>query len=320
MTNGPGFIHLHAHSAYSLLEGAIKLPKLIDLAVADDQPALGIADTSNLFGALQFSTMASGKGLQPIVGCEIPLQFEPPEDIPGKERKKFAKESIVLIAQSEKGFENLSELVSQAYLQSADGLAQLHLDWLDGDLTHDLICLSGGLEGGIDPAFAQGYDAVALERLNSLKERFRDRFYIELQRHDIERQMLTEPQLIDYAYANGIPLVATNEPFFAKSDDFESHDALLAIAEGSVLAQTERRKLSQEHYFKSRQEMCDLFADLPEALESTIEIAQRCHFSPQERGPILPNFAAPANLSADEAVEAEGKELARQAQEGLDRF
>ncbi|MCZ4273028.1 DNA polymerase III subunit alpha [Maritalea porphyrae] len=320
MTNGPGFIHLHAHSAYSLLEGAIKLPKLIDLAIADEQPALGIADTSNLFGALQFSTMASSKGLQPIVGCEIPLQFEPPEDIPGKERKKFAKESIVLIAQSETGFEHLSELVSQAYLQSADGLAQLHLDWLDGELTGDLICLSGGLEGGIDPAFAQGYDAVAIERLNALKERFGDRFYIELQRHDIERQQLTEPQLVDYAYANGIPLVATNEPFFAKSDDFESHDALLAVAGGSVVAQTERRKLSQEHYFKSRQEMCDLFADLPEALSSTIEIAERCHFSPQERGPILPNFAAPAHLSADEAVEAEGKELARQAEEGLDRF
>lgn len=320
MINGPGFIHLHAHSAYSLLEGAIKLPKLIDLAIADEQPALGIADTNNLFGALQFSTMASGKGLQPIVGCEIPLQFEPPEDIPGKERKKFAKESIVLIAQSEKGFGHLSELVSQAYLQSADGLAQLHLDWFDGELTHDLICLSGGLEGGIDPAFAQGYDGVALERLNSLKERFGDRFYIELQRHDIERQKISEPQLIDYAYANGIPLVATNEPFFAKPDDFESHDALLAIAEGSVLAQTERRKLSQEHYFKSRQEMCDLFADLPEALNSTIEIAQRCHFWPQERNPILPYFAAPAHLSPDEAVEAEGQELTRQAQDGLERF
>jgi len=320
MTNGPGFIHLHAHSAYSLLEGAIKLPKLIDLAIADEQPALGITDTNNLFGALQFSTLASSKGLQPIVGCEVPLQFEPPEDIPGKERKKFAKESVVLMAQSEQGFENLSELVSQAYLQSEDGLAQLHLDWLDGDLTNDLICLSGGLEGGIDPAFAQGYDAVAIERLNSLKERFGDRFYIELQRHDIERQKITEPQLIDYAYANGIPLVATNEPFYAKPDDFESHDALLAVAAGSVLAQTERRKLSPEHYFKSRQEMCDLFSDLPEALSSTIEIAQRCHFSPQERAPILPNFAAPAHLTADEAVEAEGKELAKQAEEGLKTF
>jgi len=320
MTNGPGFIHLHAHSAFSLLEGAIKLPKLIDLAIADNQPALGIADTNNLFGALQFSTAAAGKGLQPIVGCEIPLQFEPPEDIPGKERKKFAKESIVLISQSEKGFENLSILVSQAYMQSVDGLAQIQLDWLDGELTKDLICLTGGMEGGIDPVFAQGHEKQALERLDLLKENFGDRLYIELQRHEIDRQKLVEPQLIDYAYKNGIPLVATNEPFFAKSDDFESQDALLAVAEGSVVAQTERRKLSPEHYFKTRQEMCDLFADIPEALNSTIEIAQRCHFSPQERGPILPNFAAPAHMTADEAVEAEGQELGNQAREGLARF
>ncbi|MGJ8528244.1 DNA polymerase III subunit alpha [Maritalea sp.] len=320
MTNGPGFIHLHAHSAYSLLEGAIKLPKLIDLAVADNQPALGIADTGNLFGALQFSEMASGKGLQPIVGCEIPVQFEPPEDIPGKERKKFAKESIVLIAQSKTGFLHLSELVSQAYLQSEDGLAQLHLDWMDGELTEDLICLTGGLEGGIDPAFAQGYDGVAKSRLNSLKERFGDRLYIELQRHDIDRQKLVEPQLIDYAYENGIPLVASNEPFFAKAGDYESHDALLAVAEGSVLAQTERRKLSQEHYFKSRQEMCDVFADLPEALNSTLEIAQRCNFRPRKHAPILPNFAAPKDLSAEDAVAAEGAELSRQAHEGLELF
>ena len=320
MTRGPGFIHLHAHSAFSLLEGAIPLKKLIDLAVADEQPALGVADTANLFGALQFSDLASGKGLQPIVGCEVPLEFEPPEDIPGKERKKFAKESIVLIAQSELGFGNLSELISQAYLQSVDGVAQLKLDWLDGELTRDLICLSGGLEGGIDPVFAQGFDALAVDRLNLLRERFDDRFYIELQRHEIERQKLSEPQLIDYAYNHGVPLVATNEPFFAKKDDFESHDALLAIAEGSVLAQTERRKLSAEHYFKTREEMCKLFADIPEALDSTIEIAQRCHYRPLKIAPILPNFAAPAGMSAEDAVKAEGEELSRQAKEGLDRF
>ncbi len=225
MSATPDFIHLHAHSSYSLLEGAIQLKKLIDLAVADGQVALGVADTGNLFGALQFSEIASAKGLQPIVGCELPIEFEPPSDMPGRERKKFAKETLVLIAQTEQGFQNLSELVSRAYLLGDAAALKAPIAWFDEGLHEDLICLTGGLEGGIDPLFAQGYDQQAISRLDNLRRIFGDRLYIELQRHDKENELLAEPQLLEYAYSNAVPLVATNEPFFAKSDDFESHDA-----------------------------------------------------------------------------------------------
>ncbi|WP_424981160.1 DNA polymerase III subunit alpha [Maritalea sp. S77] len=320
MSATPDFIHLHAHSSYSLLEGAIQLKKLIDLAVDDGQVALGVADTGNLFGALQFSEIASGKGLQPIVGCELPIEFEPPSDMPGRERKKFAKESLVLIAQTELGFQNLSELVSRAYLVGDATALKAPIAWFDEGLHEDLICLTGGLEGGIDPLFAQGYDQQAIARLDNLRRIFGDRLYIELQRHGKDTEAASEPQMLDYAYAHDVPLVATNEPFFAKSDDFESHDALMAIAEGSVLAQTERRKLSDQHYFKSRAEMCQLFSDLPEAIQNTIEISQRVTYRPTKRAPILPNFAAPDGMSSDEAVEAEAQELSRQAHEGLDRI
>ncbi len=314
---GPGFIHLHVHSAYSLLEGALPLGKLLGLAEADKQPALGIADTGNLFGALEFSEKASGKGIQPIIGCELMIDFGEGGDRPG-DRKSHAKNSIVLMAADETGFANLSRLVSRSYLEGEQGRAVGRLDWLDAENTQGLICLSGGPEGAIDPLLVQGLDAPAQTRLDAMLGLFGDRFYIELQRHGRYNEMVAEEQLIDYAYRRGVPLVATNEPYFSKAGDFEAHDALLAIAGGTVVAQTERRKLTDQHYFKTRAEMAQLFADLPEALDNTVEIARRVHYRPLTRGPILPNFAAPPGLSADEASEAEGEELARQAREGLE--
>ena len=168
-------------------------------------------------------------------------------------------------------------------------------------------------------AFAQGQDANAMRRLDRLADLFGDRFYIELQRHGRLQEASVEPRLIDYAYRKGIPLVATNEPFFKSVKEFEAHDALLAIAGGTVLAQTERRKLNDQYYFKTRAEMVELFSDLPEALDSTIEIAQRISYRPRTRSPILPKFAAAPDLSEDDAVAAEAAALRAMAEEGLRR-
>ncbi|KKB09581.1 DNA polymerase III subunit alpha [Devosia chinhatensis] len=319
--HGPGFIHLHVHSAFSLLEGALQLEAILKMAAEDEQPALGIADTNNLFGALEFSEKATKKGIQPLIGVEIPVDFAAHEERLS-ERGHMAwtgKSSIVLMAQSEHGFSNLSQLVSRAYLESEDGLARVNLDWMSRDSLSGIICLSGGPEGAIDMPFAQGQDANALRRLDRLAEIFGDRFYIELQRHGRPMEAAVEPRLVDYAYRKGIPLVATNEPFFKSAAQFEAHDALLAIAGGSVLAQTERRKLGDQYYFKSRAEMVALFSDLPEALDSTIEIAQRIAYRPRTRGPILPKFAAGSHATEDEVVAAEGAELRRIATEGLDK-
>lgn len=314
--SGPGFVHLHVHSAYSLLEGALPLGKLLDLAASDTQPALGVADTANLFGALEFSEKAVGKGIQPLIGCELPIDFRDIEET-GRNRRQ-GKDSVVLMAASEEGFLNLSRLVSRAYLESENGRAQAGRDWLSPESIEGLICLSGGPEGAIDPLYVDGQEGLAAARLEFLAAVFGDRFYVELQRHERPNEALVEAALVDFAYRRGVPLVASNEPFFPKAADYEAHDALLAIAGGTVLAQTERRKLTDQHYFKTRAEMIELFADLPEALDSTVEIARRISYRPRTRGPILPRFAAAPDLSAEQASEAEGDVLTRLAKEGLE--
>ncbi|MEO5807185.1 DNA polymerase III subunit alpha [Devosia sp.] len=318
--SGPGFIHLHVHSAYSLLEGAIQLEKILELAKADHQPALGISDTGNLFGALEFSEKAAKKGIQPLIGVEFAIDFAATEERTSERgnHSHSAKSSVVLMAQTETGFANLSRLVSRAYLEGDGGLARARLDWLSRDGLDGIICLTGGPEGAIDTCFAAGQDAHAIKRLNLLRETFDDRLYVEIQRHGRPVEANVEPRLVDYAYRQGLPLVATNEPFFKSVKEFEAHDALLAIAGGTVLAQTERRKLNDQYYFKTRAEMVELFADLPEALESTVEIAQRISYRPRSRSPILPKFAAAPDLTDDEAVAVEAAALRKMAEEGLD--
>jgi len=319
--NGPGFIHLHVHSAFSLLEGALQLEAILGLAREDKQPALGIADTGNLFGALEFSEKAVKKGIQPLIGCELPIDFAAAEERVNERGYQGwqGKSSVVLMAANEAGFANLSRLVSRAYLEGENGLSRARLDWLNRESLDGVICLTGGPEGAIDASFAHGHEINALARLDRLRDLFGDRLYMELQRHGRPQEATVEPRLIDYAYRHGIPLVATNEPFFKAMDDFEAHDALLAIAGGTVLAQTERRKLNDQHYFKTRAQMMELFSDLPEALDSTVEIARRISYRPRTRGPILPTFAASPDVSAEEAVAAEAAALRKMAEEGLEK-
>jgi DNA polymerase III subunit alpha len=317
---GPGFIHLHVHSAFSLLEGALQLETILKLAKEDHQPALGIADTGNLFGALEFSEKASKKGIQPLIGVELAVDFAASEERTS-ERGYFShtgKSSVVLMAASETGFGNLSRLVSRSYLEGDGGSAKARLDWLSREGLEGVLCLTGGPEGAIDMCLAAGQDANATARLNRLRDLFGDRLYIELQRHGRPQEAAVEPRLIDYAYRHGVPLVATNEPFFKSVKEFEAHDALLAIAGGTVLAQTERRKLNDQYYFKTRAEMVELFSDLPEALDSTIEIAQRISYRPRTRAPILPKFAAAPDLTDQEAVAVEAAALRQMAEEGLE--
>jgi DNA polymerase-3 subunit alpha len=320
--SGPGFIHLHIHSQYSLLEGALKLEPLLGLAKADHQPALGVADTNNLFGALEFSEKAAGKGVQPLLGAEMLVDFEPPATRlmeRSHDRGQFGKGGVVLMAGNQAGYANLSRLISRAYLEGEAGRAAIQLGWLDSESVAGILCLSGGPEGAIDPYLAAGLDVQAEQRLEHLRTLFADRFYVELQRHGRPQEQANEAKLIDYAYRRGVPLVATNEPFFATRDDYEAHDALLAIAAGSVVAQTERRKLTPEHYFKTRDEMLALFSDLPEALENSVEIAQRVCFRPLTRGPILPRFAAAPEQTEEAGLAAEAEGLRIEAREGLER-
>ena len=169
-------------------------------------------------------------------------------------------------------------LSSRAFLDTpANEPPRLKLEWLEGQ-TSDIVALTGGPGGPLDGAIAAGQSHLAADRLAALLTLFGDRLYVELQRHGTSAERRCEPVLIDLAYDKGVPLVATNEPFFATAQDYEAHDALICIAEGRLLAESDRRQLTPEHRFKSRAEMVELFRDLPEALSHSVEIARRCAF------------------------------------------
>ncbi|GAA3852885.1 DNA polymerase III subunit alpha [[Pseudomonas] carboxydohydrogena] len=310
----PGFIHLHVHSAYSLLQGAMKIPKLAELAKADHQPALALTDRDNMFGALEFSEKLASSGIQPIVGCALAIDFGD-VDPNARNAQALGPARIVMLAANEEGYRSLMRLNSRAFLDMpAQQIPHVKADWLKDD-TSGLIALTGGPEGPVSQALLAEQPELALQRVEALAGLFGDRLYLELQRHGLDTERRIESALIDIAYGKGLPLVATNEPYFATADDYESHDALLCIAGGRLIAETERAHLTPDHRFKTRAEMAVLFADLPEALASTVEIARRCAFRPKTRKPILPHFTVSEHHEDPSAAEA--AELQRQAEEGL---
>ncbi|WP_416192900.1 DNA polymerase III subunit alpha [Nitrobacter sp. TKz-YC01] len=309
-----GFVHLHVHSAYSLLKGSIKIQKLAELARADHQPALALTDTDNMFGALEFSDKVAGHGIQPIVGCELAVDFGD-QDV--NSRNALPPARIVLLATREAGYRNLMRLNSRAFLETPEHCSpRVNWEWLR-DENDGLIALTGGPEGPVAQAFNADHPALAMARCDQLAGIFGDWLYVELQRHGLDKERRVEGALIDLAYAKGLPLVATNEPYFAAAGDYEAHDALLCIAGGRLVAETDREQLTPDHRFKTRAEMAVLFADIPEALSSTIEIAERCAFRPRTRKPILPHFTVASDAGAADGKNDEAAELRRQAQEGL---
>src|SRR6267154_2081343 len=266
-----GFVHLHVHSAYSLLKGSIKIQKLGELAKADRQPALALTDTDNMFGALEFSDKMAGYGIQPIIGCELAVDFG---DLDSGARNALAAgpARIVLLAARERGYRSLMRLNSRAFLETPIHQSpHIKFEWLQGD-AEDLIALTGGPDGPISLALSADHAALAATRCDRLASMFGDRLYIELQRHGIEKERRAEAALIDLAYTKGFPVVATNEPYFATTDDYEAHDALLCIAGGRLIAETDREQLTPDHRFKTRAEMAVLFADIPEGLANRLRI------------------------------------------------
>src|SRR6187431_2030134 len=312
------FVHLRVHSAYSLLEGALTIQKLAVLARADETPALALTDSNNLFGALEFSEAMAEVGVQPIIGVTLSLTFatESQTTLGAEQRGPSIEGRIALLAKDANGYANLMRLSSDAYFAAAEtgevvtSIAEL------AARAEGLIALTGGPEGVIDLPLGEGNPELGRSRLETLKALFGDRLYVELQRHNLPQERAVESQLLNLAYDLDVPIVATNEPYFATQEDFEAHDALLCIAEGSYVAVDDRRRLSPEHYFKTAAEMRRLFADLPEALDNTIEVARRCAFRPEERMPILPPFLT-GGAATTALAETEAAELRRQSEAGL---
>jgi DNA polymerase-3 subunit alpha len=301
------FVHLRVRSAYSLLEGAIKTGEIAALALRDGAPAAALTDRTNLFGALEFSQAMKDAGLQPIIGCALPVS-----GIGEGRAERWARApSIVLLAQNETGWRNLMVLSSLAFLESE--ATEPVVAWAAvAAHAEGLILLSGGPDGPVNPLFAAGKTAAGNAALSDMAEAFGDRFYVELQRHGLHEEQAAEPGLVAFAYDNDAPLVATNDVYFSDSTMHKAHEALLCISDGAFLSQEDRRRVTAHHGFRSMAAMREVFADLPEACDNTVDIARRCAFMVKKRDPILPSFPTVGGRS-------EAEELGDQARAGLRR-
>ncbi|MEZ5756968.1 MAG: DNA polymerase III subunit alpha [Emcibacteraceae bacterium] len=303
------FIHLRVHSAYSLAEGAVHIKDLVKHCIGNNMPAVAITDTNNMFGALDASLNLPAGGIQPIIGVTLAIRHGERSD--NQHVKVPDPGWLVLLAQTQRGYENLMILVSKAHLDSDPSESpQISIADLDGH-TEDIICLSGGVNGPIGKYLQDGDAEKAEECLKYLNRLFPGHLYMEIARHGHKIENDLEETFIELAYKYDIPLVATNQVFFPTRKMYQAHDALLCIAGGNYVDQTDRRKESPENYFKSSAEMIELFKDIPEAIDNTIVIAQRCAFKVPTIDPILPKF------TIDETMD-EAESLKLMAKEGLD--
>ncbi|MEP6341830.1 MAG: DNA polymerase III subunit alpha [Maricaulaceae bacterium] len=296
------FIHLRSRSPYSILEGATQIADMAAYCSKWNMPALALTDTNSLSGALEFSQKLVGKGIQPIIGLTLSVDIG--RDDPLARGGKEPDGQIALLAQNDAGYQNLMALSSAAFLDiDPTDLPHVELTRIL-ERSEGIIALTGGPDGVLCKLVHAGQLAQAEAYLDQLHAAYGDRLYIEIQRHGMPIELGTEKTLVDWAYAKDIPLVATNEPYFLEPTMHKAHDALLAISEGSYILEKNRRKVTPQHYFKSSEQMVDLFKDMPEAIESTVEIAQRCFVQSIARKPILPGFGD-ENLSESDILRQE---------------
>ncbi len=288
MTHAP-FVHLRVQSAYSLLEGALHPKDIAKLCTRHAMSAVAVADRNNLFGAMEAGDKLASEGVQPIVGCLLSV-LRPFEGKPGQ-RFDTRLDSLLLIAATDRGYENLARLVSAAHLGVGDtepchATFDLLRQFADG-----LIVLTAGAEGAIVRLLAEKQRDTAGQYLDQLHDIFGDRLYLELTRTGEAAENLSETELVEMAYAKNIPLVATNPILFAEEADYEANDLLTCINQGTVIHDASRKQLNPELWFKPPTLMAQLFADVPEALANTLVIAQRCAIKAPARDPILPRFS-----------------------------
>jgi len=306
------FVHLRVRSSFSLLEGAIGYGDLAKRCAGLAMPAVAVTDHANLFGVMPFCSAAMGAGVQPIVGALLPLAAETaPTGMAASRSQRLQGPALLpVLAQNEAGYGNLMKLLSAVYL-ARPGAIDVELATLERH-NEGLILLSGGAEGPLGRLLQRGDRQGAEALLDRLQAAFGDRLYIELGRHGEEAEHLTEPVFLDQAFERGLPIVATNDCLFLDADMHEAHDALICIAEGQNVANEDRRRFSLDYRFKTADEMAELFADLPEAIENTLLIARRCGVVAPAREPILPPFDTGAGRD-------EAEELRVQARAGLEQ-
>ena len=287
------FNHLKIHSQYSICEGAIKIDELKDFSKERKIRSLGLCDTSNLCGALEFAEKISKAGTQPIIGTQINFKYE---DTIGL---------LPLYALNEDGYKKIIELSSLSYLKN-DELSDPHLDL--NELINEnngVVVFSGTINGLFGQLFDKGKFSEITELYLKIKEKYKNNFYIEIQRHGDPNENGFEKFNLSKSLEIEIPIIATNEVFYISKDMHEAHDALICIKNKTYVNEKNRLKFSDQHYFKDDSEMNELFADLPEALENNYNFPFRCNFRPLFSKPILPNISSEKGGNADEILKKE---------------
>ena len=309
----PKFIHLRVHSAYSLSEGAMKVPALLSKTKELGYPAIAVTDTANMFGAKAFSTYAAKDGIKPILGCQFYHRNPDADNLLKSKGRAIEPDKIVLLVKDEEGYKNILELMKISYLDNPEPTEKPQINIKDIEkLNKGLIALTAGPEGQIGRLLLENRTQEAEAATLKLKEIFADRLYMEISRIGTEAEQKTEETFIDLAYKHNIPLVATNEAFFFSPDMYEAHDALICIAAGEYVSNDNRKKYSPNNRLKTQAEMAALFQDLPEALNNTVVIAKRCNYLSEFVNPLLPKFDCPDGLTENQYIK-------RQARQGLEK-
>jgi DNA polymerase-3 subunit alpha len=293
MSAAPRFVHLRLHSEYSIVDSVVRIDEVVKQAAGDGQGALALTDSGNLFGAVRFYKAARGAGVKPILGVDAWVSNDADREHPYR---------LLLLAASAAGYRNLCELVSRAYLENnARGRGELRNEWLAAGATEGLIALSAAAEGEVGTLLLAGQRAPAEDAARRLAAAFPQRFYLEVRRAGRAND---EPQLraaVALAARLALPVVATHPVQFLRREDFRAHEARVCIAEGYTLADPRRpRRFTEEQYFKSQDEMAELFADLPAALANSVELARRCNLELTLGQAKLPDYPTPPGTTLDE--------------------
>ncbi|MFC3111237.1 DNA polymerase III subunit alpha [Undibacterium arcticum] len=310
--SSPQFTHLRLHSEYSIVDGLVRLDEVVKVAFEDGQAALAITDLANLFGMVKFYKAARGKGIKPIIGCDVWISNDDNRDKPSR---------LLLLVKNRTGYLQLCELLSRAWLDNQHrGRAEIRAEWLQGllDLQQQgqeagLIALSGAQSGDVGIAIDNGNLAAAQRCAERWAQIFPGHFYLEIQRAGQPNMEPHLRQAVALAAKLGLPVVATHPVQFVSKDEFTAHEARTCIAEGEMLANTRRvRRFNEQQCFKTQAEMVALFADLPAAVQNTLEIAKRCNLTLELGKPKLPDFPTPDGVTIDEF-------LVLEAQQGLEQ-
>ncbi|HVK54393.1 MAG TPA: DNA polymerase III subunit alpha, partial [Burkholderiales bacterium] len=301
MSHAPTFIHLRLHSEYSVNDGIVRLDDAISQAKQDKMPALALTDFGNVFGLVKFYKAARGAGIKPVIGCDVWLTNDANRDQPYR---------ALLLCRSRTGYLALCELLTQAYRSNQyRGRAELRREWFAEIGTSGLIMLSGAQHGDVGQALCQGNEKLAQEFARQWLSIFPGAYYLELQRTGATGEGGYIEYALDLASELQIPVVATHPVQFLKRSDFRAHEARVCIAQGYVLSDRRRKKeFTEEQYFKTPEEMAALFADIPEALANSVEIAKRCNLELELGKSRLPNYPTPPGVTLDDYLVAQAKE------------